>query len=269
MEPLKIDKLKSLFTCQLCKCQFVNPVILPCGETICEKDIDVYYKKGCTKNCRFCDKEHCRGKDHFIPAKQIMKLMELGTPQIDFGKTFDYGKNVLKDLDKTIREYELINNDPNNYIYNYFSDLKNQCDIKREEIKLEIDNHFDSILLEIEELSLEYQRSLKHRNSEKIGNEIEMAKKNLNDWVREYDTIYVDERARDKIIFKSKFAKIKMEKELEILKRNILKNKAYVVLGNKTIDKRSIGSIKCEDVSILFLINIIIIIYYLIIYCFG
>ena len=110
--------------------------------------------------------------------------------------------------------------------------------------------------------------SSNHRKN-KAEIKIEMAKKNLNDWVREYDTIYVDERARDKIIFKSKFAKIKMEKELEILKRNILKNKAYVVLGNKTIDKRSIGSIKCEDVSILFLINIIIIIYYLIIYCFG
>ena len=78
---------------------------------VCRKDLDIY----CTnhKSCKFCDKVHNKSTDTFIPAKQTIKLMELGGHQIDFGKTFEYGKNVLKDLDKTIREYEHINNDPN------------------------------------------------------------------------------------------------------------------------------------------------------------
>jgi len=174
--------------------------------------------------------------------------MELGGHQIDFGKTFEYGKNVLKDLDKTIREYEHINNDPNHFIFNYFSELKNQCDIKREEIKLEIDNHFDALLQEIEDLSNEYQRGAKFKNSEKISNEIEQSKKNINDWIKEYDTTVIDEKTRDKIIFKSKFAKVKLDKELEILKRNLLKNKSFSISGNKSFDKRLLGSVKCEDV---------------------
>ena len=175
--------------------------------------------------------------------------MELGGHKIDFGKTFEFGKNLLRDLDKIIRDYEHINNDPNNYIYNYFSDLKNQCDIKREEIKMEIDNHFDNLLLEIDDLCSDYQRSAKFKNSEKINSEIELSRKDLNDWLREYDTISIDEKARDKIIFKSKFAKVKLEKELEILKRNLLKNKSYLILGNKAIDKRLLGSVKCDEVT--------------------
>ena len=244
---LKIDKLKSLFVCQLCKCQYEKPIILPCGEIICEKDLDIFYKnQDSIKNCKFCDKEH--SKSSKIPAKQTIKLMELGSHQIDFGKTFEYGKNVLRDLDRTIRDYEQINNDPNNYIYNYFNDLKNQCDIKREEIKMEIDNHFDNLLLEIQDLCGDYQRSTKMKNNEKINAEIDHSKKTLTDWVKEYDTISIDEKARDKIIFKSKFAKIKLEKELDILKRNLLKNKNFTISSNKAIDKRNLASIKCEEV---------------------
>lgn len=219
---------------------------------MCRKDLDIY----CTnhKSCKFCDKVHNKATDTFIPAKQTMKLMELGGHQIDFGKTFEYGKNVLKDLDKTIREYEHINNDPNHFIFNYFSELKNQCDIKREEIKLEIDNHFDALLQEIEDLSNEYQRGAKFKNSEKISNEIEQSKKNINDWIKEYDTTVIDEKTRDKIIFKSKFAKVKLDKELEILKRNLLKNKSFSISGNKSFDKRLLGSVKCEDVNYFYFI---------------
>ena len=38
---------------------------------------------------------------------------------------------------------------------------------------MEIDNHFDAMLQEIEDLSNEYQRGAKFKNSEKISSEIE------------------------------------------------------------------------------------------------
>ena len=113
---------------------------------------------------------------------------------------------------------------------------------------MEIDNHYDTLLHEIEELSNEYQRGSKLKNSEKINSEIEQSKKNISDWLKEYDTTMIDEKSRDKIIFKSKFAKVKLDKELEILKRNLLKNKSFSISGNKTFDKRLLGSVKCEDV---------------------
>ena len=132
-------------------------------------------------------------------------------------------------------------------------ELKNQCDIKREEIKMEIDNHFDAMLQEIEDLSNEYQRGAKFKNSEKISSEIEQSKKNINDWIKDYDMTMIDEKTRDKIIFKSKFAKVKLDKELEILKRNLLKNKSFSISGNKSFDKRLLGSVKCEEVKLNFL----------------
>ena len=37
----KIEKLHSIFDCQVCKQILEDPIILPCGETICRKDLEI------------------------------------------------------------------------------------------------------------------------------------------------------------------------------------------------------------------------------------
>ena len=62
-----MDELKSLVMCKICKKIFKNPIILPCGETICSEHILNQPHKHKSKesslntrviSCHFCKKEH-------------------------------------------------------------------------------------------------------------------------------------------------------------------------------------------------------------------
>lgn len=248
MEPLKIEKINSLFTCTFCNEVFQTPVLLPCGETICQKDlIELQLEaSSSTINCCFCYKQHHRPLEGFPVVKRIVDLIELGNDRINFGKTFEYGKNLLKDIDKTIKEFEFIHNDPSYYIYTCLQGLKNQCDIRRENLKLEIDNHFDMLLCEIEKFNIECESVM--RKSESLSNKLEGYRASLNEWKKSYDTVNLQEEIRDQVILKAKLTKLKLDIELNALKQNLLQNKTPNIDFDQEIDPRLFGSIKFQEV---------------------
>ena len=248
MEPMKIEKINNLFNCSFCNELFKVPILLPCGETICQKDLDVLKSSHNDSiiNCCFCDKQHHRPPDDFPIIKRIVDLIELGNDRINFGKTFEHGKNLLKDLDRTIKECEFINSEPSYYIYTYLHELKNQCDIRRENLKLEIDNHFDQILNEIEMYRIECEEIA--RNSSVITNKLQGYQLNLNDWKKAYDTVNLQEEIRDQVILRAKLSKLKLDIELNTLKQNLLQNKSITINADQVVDKNLFGTLKIEEV---------------------
>ena len=53
-ENLKLDKLKSIFICEYCSSLINNPVILPCGKTVCKS----HQAEIIQNNCKFCERKH-------------------------------------------------------------------------------------------------------------------------------------------------------------------------------------------------------------------
>ena len=51
---LKIDKINSLFNYQLCQSLVKDPVVLPCGETVCK----IHTKEINHERCMFCTENH-------------------------------------------------------------------------------------------------------------------------------------------------------------------------------------------------------------------
>ena len=145
MELMKIDKLNTLFMCQFCKNTFRDPVILPCFEIVCRCDLNKMRVDDSTINCPFCDQNHTEPKNGFQSDKRIKELINLEVNKLDFGKTFNNGKRLLKDFEERINEFEVLTTKPTESINEYFADIRKKSDLKRSQLQLMIIQHFDEI----------------------------------------------------------------------------------------------------------------------------
>ncbi len=67
----KIDMIKGLFDCDICKNLLVDPISLPCGKNVYKIFYGIFFigKKFCFEICN--DKHYVPEKGHFIVNKHI------------------------------------------------------------------------------------------------------------------------------------------------------------------------------------------------------
>ncbi len=114
-------------TCQYKDCGFIlnNPVTLSCGKTLCLHHLD-----GIKDNfiCIFCKSNHPVSKDGF----SVNKTMEHLIKDLNHCNAVrEEIRRTSKTLDKSIKEYQILN--PDEYICEYFGEIKNRVDLNREE----------------------------------------------------------------------------------------------------------------------------------------
>jgi len=78
------------------------------------------------------------------------------------------------------------------YIYEYFEDIKRQVDIRRVDLKMKIDKYSDGVIQSIESIQKNYIKISKQVNQ--ISTNIEQSKKELDSYVKIFDTFYIDEK---------------------------------------------------------------------------
>jgi hypothetical protein len=138
--------LKNLFTCGICKDLFIDPIILPCSNTICKSHLIDNQKY----NCYFCKVEHnipLEGFKENLMAKHIIDNGHYLTPDEKRIKN-KMQESSLK-LDELVSSYELKFSQTETKLFDHFSGIKTKIDLKREELKLEIDNYADFLIEKI------------------------------------------------------------------------------------------------------------------------
>lgn len=150
--------------CDFCNKEFKSlPIHLPCNKTVCETHL---YNKDFIK-CIFCDISHYKNDDSYYhnynkEEKQypINNDVLIKLKQIKLNSKIDLLNDKLKD-------FELTQNEPYSYVYNYFDKLTNQIDLRREKIIDSIMNHFDNELNKISDLKTKF-KNLENEKSESI-----------------------------------------------------------------------------------------------------
>ncbi len=121
---LKMNKFEELLKCKVCQSTFTNPVLLPCFETVCQKDLIPTDGK-LIIDCKFCGDQHVATADKGFPVdKRTQDFVNLFFDQLFHGVLYKNGKNCIEDLDSKFKELEVLEKDPHNYIYEYFLELK-------------------------------------------------------------------------------------------------------------------------------------------------
>ena len=155
--------------------------------------------------------------------------LEKKYPSIDFGEEFDKTKKKLCAFNEKLSKFKLTVNDPDNFISEHFLELRNQIDLERELSKEKIDDHFDKLIKQLDEI----EKDNKSKNSDE--NHEETIKQFESDFKKLKDEINIPK------IDYSKWNEIKAESKDKIREINLLlENYKIEILGNQKITFQSI-----------------------------
>ena len=223
----KLNEVKASFDCDLCEKLLKDPVVMPCGSTICKTHLDkLMTNPSNEKNtliCSICQEEHFIPKKGFIVYKRLQKLITLELNDLKVSPVFHECTKEIEDAKEKMVKVELLEQNAENYIYEYFENIKRQVDIRREDLKFKIDTYSDEIIKSVE---------LNQMNLIKISKEvnqmtafIEKSKNELNKLITQFDTLEFNDKKFEEI--KSSVAVVNQEfnKILAEYQDNLIGNK--------------------------------------------
>jgi len=190
-EMYKIEKVKSFLDCQLCNKLLVDPVVMACGKFICKIHLErLLTHESTEKNTFIC--EICQ-EEHFIPKKG---LLDVELNKLAPRPKYEECRKEIEKAKEKVNEIGLLEKNAENYIYEYFEDIKRQVDIRREDLKFKIDTYSDQIIKSVELDQMNLIKLSKEANQ--LTTNIEKSRKDLNELVTQFDTLeFNDKKFKD------------------------------------------------------------------------
>ena len=191
----KVEKFKKFFDCDLCHQALVDPISFPCGNNVCKDHLDKLLKnvskEKCFFQCEICQEEHFIPKSGFKVDKRLQRGLEIQFNTLKLTPIFDECKAVIKTVHEKVAKIEMLEKNSEVYIYDYFEDIKRKVDIRREDLKMKIDKYSDEVIQSIEGTQVNYIKISKQVNQ--ISTNIEQSKKELDDYVKRFDTFDIND----------------------------------------------------------------------------
>ena len=251
MKQMKLERLRELCKCKYCNETLSNPLILPCGENICKRDLKLI--NSCLK-CPYCLVTHYKPEAGFQVNNVVQELIGLGLNKLYFGKVFDQAKQSLNEFSAMLKEFELMAESPAIFIDKYFNDLANEVQTRREEIMIKVNQHFIKILQNINASRHECLAGSAGPACSPSLNHLENA---LNKSLNELDTMVVNESKWLELCTRADNLKETLNTEMTSWRKNILQNKSFKIVCKNFNDQilSEIGelSIEVDKVNYLYL----------------
>lgn len=242
---MKIEEFHDLFNCQLCKKLLENPVILPCGETLCKKDLGEFITSEDRLRCPFCTKEHLQTSEGFPMDRRIQKMIDLKVNQLDFGPVYNNCKKALKGLTEQFNELDLLKQDLNDFILGFYVDLKKEVDLRKDDLKMKIDQYADQIIENI--LNTEKECLSNKRRIEDSNKELVTTRRELDMLILEFDSFEINDKKFNAILYKADQLKPRLTEKIAECKKFLCSNKAFKFEFNMLNIQEIFGSLKCID----------------------
>jgi len=169
----------------------------------------------------------------------------------------------IEDAKDKMFKVELLEQNAENYIYEYFEDIKRQVDIRREDLKFKIDNHYDEI---IKSLELNQKNLIKvSKDVTQMTNAIEKSKNDLNKLITQFDSLEIYDNKFGKIKASATFVNKEFHKILAEYQESLIGNKEFTYEFKESPIEDIFGRVIDHTVSfilILIFFNFIILLFF-------
>jgi cell fate (sporulation/competence/biofilm development) regulator YmcA (YheA/YmcA/DUF963 family) len=169
--------------CSECKFTLESPVILPCGDSICQSHVKQETQEF---HCLVCDLIHPIPNAGFPPNKNLAILINEKIDKLKFNPQYESAFDSFKCVEKLVDEMKLFQKDPYHIINKAIGELKNEVDIIKHEFNLAIENKASEIIGELEKYQQECRCNLDSvgvtNKLEKIDQNIDAIKEELGKW---------------------------------------------------------------------------------------
>lgn len=149
-------------------------------------------------------------------------------------------QNILDKTTKIADEIYLIKQTPENYINQYFENIKQKVVTRRDNLKKKIEKYSNNLLQEISETQV-ICRSLTNKIND-ISSQIKLSKSQLNDLVTSIGLVELNEKKYEEIKVKSNVLQSKLSNVLEEFKRSLIGEKEYKFVFDEANIEHFVGS---------------------------
>ena len=226
----------------------VDLVAIVCGNTVCNSHLRDCIGKKIFK-CQCCNKQHLVPEESCFISEIIQSQLQLKLNSIH-NPVYDECKKEVEEAYEILDKIKNVEKDPENYIYNYFENIKRQVDLRREVLKDEIKNYSDSLIQSLNDKQNCYIKI--YKDNEKSAPVIEISKKDLNELFNQFNTFEINE----KLFYDTKNNIIKLsqkdKKNLFELKSSLTGNIEHYFIHDEKKLEDMFGKI-IENVSILYI----------------
>jgi hypothetical protein len=247
------DKCSDYLKCQKCNQIFEDPRSLPCGECICNSCIQSNIEKGSNQfNCFCCKKMHCVPDIGGFPICKIMVSLLNKNPKVDISSEnneMNNFKNELEEMRDYSKKLSFKVEMSDEIISEHCGMIKNQVEMKVQNIIQKIQNSKYAFLQEVEKYEMNCKDSIKNKKHHRFESTI-------NESVNLYNE-YKSQLVKKDVIDESELVEMKTK---TFIQKNILKdefihlnlmlfNQKRIILNDfldNEINSLSIGSIVSE-----------------------
>lgn len=210
--------------CNYCNKYYQHPIVLPCGETMCNSHVlEIENHLSYNSNefeCKFCREKHNIPKEGFKLNKALFKIMNVNMHLCPNHKKV---KTKLDEINEIVNDYEtgdLINAD--NYLFEFFSILKNQLDLQKEIAISQITKSYDESFARLQSFEKECKQ-----NSSKVNRLHLAGLKNtlIKKWNDQLRTPNLDKQKLDDVSLEIDSSMFSVKSKLNNYKSNLLMNK--------------------------------------------
>jgi len=229
---MNLKDLENLTKCLLCKNIYETPIILPCAERICLKDLNwLLDQKSNRFGCLFCDEEHCLPEKGFRVDQKLNELVSMKLHKLDLSKLEKnrLAKVSCDKLHSNIVQIKSLREQPKLYLNEYFAQLRNEVDLKREQFKKRLEEIYEHMLKEIKEFEMEClnQTTSAHMTEENCSESgLEEIENKVKRWNQILNVFEFDEKNWDAIRTQADEIGTGLDKKVNRLKEKILIGKS-------------------------------------------
>lgn len=245
-QTLKLDQFQMLFYCKYCLERIRSPVILPCGVTICKNHSQDLIRTTCT----FCSQVHELPTNGFTANEILQQMLAIELNKLTLSPKFNRCKTSISQLQENAQKIYLIQKDPDNYIHDYFEELKRQTDLRRENLKSQVDTWSNDIIMEITRAQTEC-KNMAFQTAE-ISKQVDDLRSDLNSLINRFDSFEFSDEKHDAVLIDAIALKPIIDSTLENYKNMLVGNKDYSIKFEDINLSDMFGSFKISNV---FMVN--------------
>jgi hypothetical protein len=221
-----MECLEESTRCKKCSKLLEKPILLPCGNAICEKHQLEVGENSKAIYCSICD------LDHEIPAKggfsrilALEKLIEKNINSIELGDEYKSTNERIKKFSEVFEKFEKLKTDPELIIHEKIDRIKANIDLRREELKSKIDQEALALINNLDEFEVDCKANIASINADtKTDEKLNGWKGDLNRWREQMNDFKIDDKLRKSIRFEAASKCIVMNSAYQTLKDAVFLN---------------------------------------------
>ena len=186
--------------CTQCKETLKFPVVLPCGDSICKHHVDTKNESK-TIECVICNELFDIPTTGFARNKALEKLLEKEIVSIDLGDEYNSAFGKCQQFNELLEKFNRSKNDPEMRIHSVISELRNKVDLRREELKQDVDKEALKIIQKLDEFKKLCKESIK--SDSKLDEKLKIWENHLKEWNGDMNTFKRNTNRWDSILSQS------------------------------------------------------------------